>query len=138
MSFEYLDHTADFKIRAKGKTLEETFEITAIAAFNFITDVTKIKDQRQKEISIKTQSLESLLYDFISELIFLLDTEGFLLKSCSEMKIQIGNDCTLTCQAHGDHYKKYETKGDLKAATYSEMVIKESKEGWLIDLVIDI
>jgi SHS2 domain-containing protein len=139
MNYEYLDHTADLKIRAYGKTLEEAFVNVALGAFNFLTDTSKVKKQAEHRISLKAERIESLLYDFMEELLFLLDTEGLLVSGFKEMKIRREKDkFLLQCAALGDNYKSYKVKGDIKAVTYSEMSISKEKDGFVIQVVFDI
>ncbi len=139
MKYEYLKHTADLKVRAYGKTLEEAFANAAIGGFDFLTDTSKIKKKAEKKISIKSKRLEALLYDFLEELLFLLDTESFIISGFKDMKIKQAKDkFELTCVAQGDNYKNYEVKGDIKAITYSEMLIKKEKTGFVIEAVFDI
>jgi SHS2 domain-containing protein len=143
MKYEYLKHTADLKVRAYGKTLEEAFANVAIGGFDFLTDTAKIKKKVEKKISITSKRLESLLYDFIEELLFLLDTEGFIISGFKDMKIAEGKDkdkgnYSLKCVALGDSYKSYQVKGDIKAITYSEMSIKKEKNGFEVIVILDI
>ncbi|MBN2052684.1 archease [Candidatus Woesearchaeota archaeon] len=150
-NYEYIDHTADLKVRAHGKTLEEAFENVVIGGFDFLTDTTKIKKKIDKKISLTAKRVESLLYDFIEELLFLLDTEGFLVAGFKDFKIKEkdervkGNEgekasFSLQCTALGDDYKNYKQniKGDIKAITYSEMKVAKEKSGFVIEVVFDI
>jgi SHS2 domain-containing protein len=139
MKYEYIKHTADLKVRAYGKTIEEAFANVAIGGFDFLTDTSKIKKKAEKNISITSKRLESLLYDFIEELLFLLDTDSFIINSFKDMKIrQDKESCSLECIAVGDDYKSYSVKGDIKAITYSEMNIRKEKNGFVINVVLDI
>jgi SHS2 domain-containing protein len=139
MKYEYINHTADLKVRAYGKTLEEAFANAAIGGFDFLTDTSKVKKKAKKKISIKSKRIEALLYDFLEELLFLLDTESFIISDFKDMNIKQAKDnFELTCVVLGDNYKKYEIKGDIKAVTYSEMRIHKEKTGFVIDVVLDI
>ncbi len=139
MKYRYINHTADLKVRAYGKTLEEAFSNAAIGGFDFLTDTTKIKKKIEKKISIKSKRIEALLYDFFEQLLFLLDTESFIISDFKDMKIKQAKDkFELKCSAMGDNYKNYEVKGDIKAITYSEMRIYKEKAGFVIDVVLDI
>jgi SHS2 domain-containing protein len=139
MRYEYLKHTADLKVKAYGKTLEEAFANVAIGGFDFLTATSKIQKKVEKNISISAKRIESLLYDFLEELLFLLDTEGFMINSFKDLKIKQEKDsCSLKCTALGDNYKDYPIKGDIKAITYSEMEIKKEKHGFVVIVVFDI
>ena len=133
--YKYLEHTADVKFRAFGKTLEEAFANAALASFNVITDTKKIEPKITKEFRIESDTKESLLYDFLEELLFLLDAEAFLLHEVKDLKI-IGN--RLECKAVGDTFKSQEVSGNIKSVTYSEMFVKEKKDGWVVQVVLDI
>ncbi|MBN2458777.1 archease [Candidatus Woesearchaeota archaeon] len=137
MKYKYLKHTADLKVRAFGKTLEEAFANAAIGGFDFLTPTSNIKKRIEKNISVSAKRVESLLYDFIEELLFLLDTEGFMISEFKDMRIKEDKEegdgdgdksFSLQCIALGDHYKNYEVKGDIKAITYSEMSIRKEKD----------
>ncbi|MBN2142307.1 archease [Candidatus Woesearchaeota archaeon] len=140
MGFEYLEHTADLKVKAWGNQLEKAFENAALGGMNFIVDIKKVEPKIKKKIMVRSKRLESLLYDFLEELLYLIDTDGFMFAGAQEMSIArgVGGDLELHCVALGDSYKNYERKGDLKAITYSEMSIKEKDGGWEIIVVYDI
>lgn len=136
MKFEYLKHTADAKFRSFGKDIDEVFVNSALAMFNILGETEEVKTKKKKKIKIKSRNYESLLYDFLEELIFLLDTEGLFLHDIIEMKIS--EDFSLDAVVVGDHYKNYDLKGDIKAVTYSEMEIRRVKKGYEATVVVDI
>src|SRR3989338_8856201 len=86
--YEFLPHTADTRIRAYGKTLEEAFINCALATTDTITDHKKIKAAVEKKIKVKSENKESLLYDFLEQFLILLDSEGFLLNSVKKLEIK--------------------------------------------------
>ncbi len=130
MQYEYLEHTADVKIKAYGETLSKKFENTALAMFNVLTDISKVKQLKTLEINIESKKTKSLLYDFLEELLFKLDTDGFILSS---IKVNI-EDNKLKAIAKGDNYKNYNVKGNIKSITYSDMEITDDH----IIVVVDV
>ncbi len=139
MKFKYLDHTADAMFEAYGKNMEEAFANVALAMFNILTDITKVKAVKKFEIKVKADKLEKLLFDFLGELLFYLDTEHMLFSQFDNMKItKVDNKYELSCSASGDFAKNYDTHGDIKAPTYNEMSIKETSDGVVIRAVVDI
>ncbi|MEK6964286.1 MAG: archease [Nanoarchaeota archaeon] len=138
-TFEYLEHTADAKFRAYGKNLDEAFSNTALAFFNLLIDTNTIKPLATQKINIQTKNKESLLFDFVDELVYLLSAEGFLLHQVSELTITKNNEgYGLSATLLGDDHKKYDTHGDIKAATYSDMLIEEKPEEVMIQMVVDV
>ena len=67
--FEYLDHTADCKFKAFGKTKEEQFSNAALAMFNVMVDPLSVSPQIIKEINVTGDDDCQLLYNFLEELL---------------------------------------------------------------------
>jgi SHS2 domain-containing protein len=136
MQFEYFEHTADAKFRAYGKNLEEAFSNAAIAMFNVMLDCNKVKPREEREISVTGSDTKSLLYNFLEEILFLLDSEGFFLNGVKDLKIR-GNE--LTARLAGDTSSEpYETNGDVKAVTYNDMEIHQEKDRCYVQVVVDV
>lgn len=134
--YEYLEHTADIKIRAYGSSLEEAFKNSAYALTDVVTDHKKVKKKIKKQINVESENQEALLYDFLEQFIILLDSEGFLLAEIKDLKI---NNLKLTAKIIGDNKpQNYETKTYVKAITYQEMFIKKEKDKYTIQFIPDI
>lgn len=138
-AYEFFDHTADAKFKAQGKTLEELFTNCARACSAIITDVDIIKPKKEHKIHITAKRLEAALFDFLDEILFLLDTEGFILYDCKNIHItQSENTVSVSCTAVGDYHKHYDVSCNVKAVTYNEMYIKETKKGYEAQVVVDL
>lgn len=142
--YKFLEHTADAKFQAFGKDLEEAFENAALAMFAILKKPEEIKPVVTHEIRIKSESKEALLYDFLEELLMLLDTDSFLL---SEVKVEIDEvpkqsdvtpGFTLSAVAKGDKASNYTVGGNIKSITYNDMFIKEEKDKVAIQAVVDL
>ena len=139
MQYKYFDHTADVMFEAYGKSLEETFINSGLAMFNILTDITKVKKDASFKISVEADKLEKLLFEFLDELIFLMDTEFVLISGFENMKIVEDNGMfSLEATALGDQASNYETHGDVKAPTYNEMNLKKTDSGYVFRVVVDI
>lgn len=138
--FEYFEHTADVKFKAYGKNLEEAFGNAGLAMFNVLIENGKVKAKIRKSFSVKGKDLKALLYNFLEELLYLLDTENFLLSKIDKIKIDyIGKQYVLNALVMGDKVDEgYETCGDVKAVTYNEMEIKEEASSCYVQVVVDI
>jgi len=138
MKFKFLEHTADIKFQAFGKNLEEAFENSALAMFNSMSDK-KIKTITNKKIKVEGKDLENLLYTFLEELLFLLDSKNFFV-SKTKLKITEGKNkkFILNADIFGDDAKKYGMKIDVKAVTYNEMFVKKTGKNWVCQVVLDV
>jgi SHS2 domain-containing protein len=136
--FRYLDHTADLKFQAYGRTLEEAFSNAVYAMMGFLLPDEEVKTAMEKELRIRAPRRDTLLYSFLEEILFLMETKHFLPGKILKLQIKGGNEWTLRATIAGDSYEEYETKGDIKAITYSDMLIEEQKERWMVQVVVDI
>lgn len=133
-NFEFLEHTADVKFQAWGKTIEEAFSGCALAISRTLCKE-DIKKKKVYRIKVFGQDNESLLYNFIEELLYLVDTENFLPAKVKEIKIKDNN---LVAKIIGDNSEKYEIKNYIKSPTYNDMFVKKEKDKWVVQVVIDV
>jgi len=135
MKFKYLDHTSEAKFQAFGKTIEEVFSNAGLAMMNLMTEVDKVQGKEKIKIKVESKKLYSLLYDFLDELIFIVDTKLIFISKFENMKIE---NNVLTCIAFGDKIANCVKGGDVKAPTYDEMLIEETKNGFMAQVVVDV
>jgi SHS2 domain-containing protein len=135
--FEFLEHPADIKFRAYGNTIGKLFENVALAVSFYLSSGVKIEPRKCKTIEVKGEDSESLLYNFVDELIYLLEVDKFVV-SKAEITMRGYN---LKAEIYGDNASKYEIK-QIKASTYAEMYIKKIKTGkeehWGCQMVLDV
>ena len=135
MKFKFLEHTADIKFQAFGKDIEEVFENSALALKESICGKIKIKGEKEKRINVEGRDLESMLYMFLEEILYLLDAESFLIGKVKEIKI---NNFKLKAVLVGDKASNYKFTNNVKAVTYNEMFVNHNKNKWTSQVVIDV
>lgn len=133
MPYSFKEHTADIKIEVTGKTQGEIFEQATLALADYLNAGKKVSSSKGKIIQVSGEDLNSLLYNYLDELLYLLDAENFIAsKAIITMR---GNN--LQAELFGDNSKKYKLQ-HVKAATYSEMDIKNSASHWKAIFVLDV
>eukprot|EP01112_Ceratiomyxa_fruticulosa_P020236 TRINITY_DN6843_c0_g1_i1.p1 TRINITY_DN6843_c0_g1~~TRINITY_DN6843_c0_g1_i1.p1 ORF type:complete len:149 (-),score=20.44 TRINITY_DN6843_c0_g1_i1:192-638(-) len=139
--FEYLDHTADIMFHSWGKNIEESFEQVALAMFNYMVELDSVssKENIDREIEVEGHDMNSLLFAFLDEWLFVFSTE-FLV--CTEIKI-LEFDRTnwkIRCKGKGETFQRgVHTSGtEIKAITYSCMEVKEAEDKTEIYAIVDI
>jgi SHS2 domain-containing protein len=75
MRYELLEHTADVMLKAHGATLEECFENAAYALFDQMVHASRIEPRTEISFEVKGDDLESLLYAFLSEFLYIRDAK---------------------------------------------------------------
>lgn len=134
VKYRLLDHTADIQIQAFGSTPSEICQNAAVALFEQIADLSDVRPVGEERISIESQSLESLLVDFLNELVFLHSTMRFLF---SEFTVSI-QGLRLECTARGEEIDpgRHKLRNDVKAVTY-HMLEFNTGEGYA-KFIIDV
>lgn len=145
MKFEFLEHTGDLKFRAYGKDLDGLFENCALAISSVFSRGKKIKNKKKIEITLRSKDYESLLYKFLGEIIYLFDTDNFVI---SKAKVKLTENImdkyvkdgenTLTATLYGDDTKSYKDLDAVKSPTYSEMYIKKEEKNFVCQVVLDV
>lgn len=137
--FKFVDHTADAEFYAYGKTIEEAYVHSAYAVTSIIVDYKKVEGKIKKTIKVRGKDRETLLYNFIEELIFLLDSEDFVLHKVQYLEIKKdSNGFRLEAELHGDNVSNYEAEKAVKSPTYNNMEIKQENGKWIIHMIVDI
>jgi len=141
MKYKFLEHTADIKFIVHGKKLKNIFENSVLAISEFVSNGSEIKNMSEKKFKISARDYPELLYSFIDEVIYFIDAENFIPKEAQVyLEEQKKDKIILKAILFGDKAENYENLSHIKAATYSEMYIKENKEEkrWEAQAVIDV
>lgn len=133
--YREVEHTADRALWVWGQSLPDLFVGAARGMYNLMADLTGkgLVATQWYTVSLEALDRESLLVDWLNELLFLTESEGLLFV---EFSIESLTDTTLEARAGGVAAK--ETTFDIKAATYHELEIEKEKEGWSTLITFDV
>lgn len=141
LSYKYLEDVAvaDIAFEAKGKTLEELFVSCAEALENTIANLKSIGSKERRHFIKKSESVDMLLYDFLSELVYLKDTEQMLFGKFS-VKIKQNKNFEIEATMFGEKInpKKHKLEDDVKAVTMHDYKIEKTKSGFKTQILLDI
>lgn len=139
VKYEYFDVTADIGFRAYGETLDEAFGNAALAMFEVMTDTSRIKPLIKRDIQLESEDEHALLYDWLSELLFIHDYEGLVFSQFG-VKITPGdsNGFVLYSKIWGEKFEQsnHEVRDEVKAVTFHQMEIKKEK-GYMLQVILD-
>ncbi|MCH8067303.1 MAG: archease [Nanoarchaeota archaeon] len=127
---------ADIAFEIYGKNLNELFENAALAIFEESADLSKVENKEKKSIKLNADNVEDLLYDFLSEILFLKDKDSFLFKK-SNVKIDKNS---LKAELSGEQIdrEKHELRNDIKAITLHMFKVEKTKDGYKAVVVVDV
>ena len=134
MKYQLLEHTADICIEAYGKDINEIFENSAYALFDQIVDVGTVRKKGAETITLRARSQESLLVDYLSELIFISSTMRLLF--CNFSVRVNGPELSSTVMGEKIDRRRHVLKDDVKAVTYHmlELNIERGYARFIIDV----
>jgi SHS2 domain-containing protein len=140
--YKFLDHTADVSVEAFGTTLEEAFEQTVYSLMETITpSLRSISPKIERSIVIEAEDKEALLFDFLSEFLYIFDVEELIFNKIEiQPIIKEKNIYILKAVAKGEKFNKlkHEPGIEVKAITYSFMNIEQKKNEVKINVIFDI
>jgi SHS2 domain-containing protein len=160
--FEILEHTADIGLRAHGKTLEELFENAAWGLTEILDAARQVRvigaaavdagtpprspsarsrgapagyAPRPQWIALGPTDIEALLVDWMNELI-LLTEEG---KAClSTVQIDSVGDEGVQARVDLVECDPPPEGTELKAATYHQLSVRQTGDGWVAVVYFDV
>ena len=140
--YKFIDHTADVQVKSWGRSLEEAFSQTALSLMSTISpNLEKITPKIEKIIKIEAEDKEALLFDFLSEFLYIFDVDELIFSDINVQHItKIEDKYMLEAKMKGETFAidKHEIGIEVKAITYSFMKIEEELNRVEINIVFDI
>jgi SHS2 domain-containing protein len=134
-NYKLISHTADIGISAKGKTLKEVFKNIALGMIDYVVDLKKVGIKKTYTLKIKGIDKESLLVNFLNELLNLIYIKNFLPKIVKVISI---DENVLRIEVKGENIKdKNKLLTEIKSATYHKIKL-EKKRLWYAKVFFDV
>jgi SHS2 domain-containing protein len=148
VTFRELEHTADVRIRIEAPTLATLFEEAGAALFSVMYGACQPRppvnapeanacapEANERHISIESADLESLLADYLSELLYLSEVEGIVFCSFGVAISGTILDATVL----GEPLDPSIHAGrEVKGISYSGLAIQETADGYAAEIIFDI
>lgn len=138
--FNYFETTADIGIEVRANSLEDAFISSALATMNLVTDVDKINPVITEEVELVSEDLYALLYDWVTEVIMLMNCDFFIANRYDLKITKDDENCRLSAKLYGDTYdtNRYNYKTEVKAITYHMMKIESVENEYHVKFIVDI
>jgi len=136
-TFRILEHPADLGIEAEGKTLRDAFINAAHGLMAIILDPSTVDVHETREVKLQSSDRERLLVQWLSEILYLYDGQGFVAKEFDIVRL---TDASLEAVVHGERLdlQKHRTRLDVKAVTYHQLEIRDDEHGARVRVFLDI
>jgi SHS2 domain-containing protein len=140
MPYKFTDaHTsADIGLIATGETLSRMFIDAALGMTSIMTELEYLDDTVELSFELEADSIESLFYKWLSELIYYKDVERFFLKK-GEIDWS-NNNLRLSAVLSGDRInaEKHVLKVDIKAVTLYKLRVEKIGDIWHGEVIFDL
>jgi SHS2 domain-containing protein len=135
MSFEELSHTADVRIRVRAPTLDLLFSDAFQSMMQTLFGKSRAGGLKRK-LSLESQDCETLLMDFLSEVLFICEVEGLVF---SHADVTISKN-SLTAVLDGEPFDRtrHAEGTEVKGISYSGLSITQDTNGYMLDILFDV
>ena len=136
--FEILTHTADVAIGVWGIDMADLLRNAARGLYCVVlTEDSKVRPTITRRLSLESVDSDTLLVDWINELIYMIDAEQLLFSMFEFDELGAGR---LEALAHGEYLdlSRHQLRREVKAATYHMSHIEVSEQGLNARIILDV
>ncbi len=131
--WQEIEHTADVELHIWGEDLEDLFTTAARGMFSLITDLEKVTPQHTEHVTLDAIDAEVLLVNWLNELLYLSEDSGMAFVAVHFEALEATH---LEATVRGGPFSDYLTY--IKAATFHDLDIRQTPDGYETDFVFDI
>jgi SHS2 domain-containing protein len=166
--YEFFDHTADIGVNVHGATLEELFCNAATALYDVLGSLAKGKERREKSVKLEAPTLEDLLHDWLSELLYEVEANHVLFDEIASLTVRgsaipregrcptgltpgakspvnRGKDAVPAFELHAMlrggtiDFSRSQTSEEIKAVTYHHLRVEQLADStWRATVIFDV
>ena len=135
--FEFLEHTADVGVIARGQTLAEAFVHAAEGMFSVMVNLKGVREEEERSLAVEAHDWPSLLVAWLSELVYFSDVDGLVFK---RFEIREMEPYSLRATAYGERIdrQRHELGAGVKAITRHMLEVDEEEDGYRVQVLLDI
>lgn len=150
--YRVIDHTADMGIEVEAASIKELFKNAGEAFCDIICDQPIIGTKIEKKIKIQKKTIEELLQAFLTELLYLFDTERELYSEVVIKNIRVGallaapklgarqGAPLLDAILRGEKIdpNRHKIKTGIKAVTFHQLKVEQRGGKWHARIIFDV
>ena len=143
VTYEFLDHTGDVAVQIMAADGKELFRDAASALLDILVDQQEgapVEDVRSLPVKLESEDAESLLIDFLNELIFLFDSQRYLCAKIDWKELSLEDPAQLEGVLRGEilDEARHLPLTEVKAATFHAVEIRKTSRGLGTQVVFDL
>lgn len=133
--FEFIDHTADYAMRARGRDLRELLEHAGRGLIHLMADVEGLTPAEHVDVSVSGEAPEDVLVHLLKEMLYLRE-EGMLPVAVEVLEASpdaaFARMGVVDLEPHLDRLQ-----AAVKAVTYHALEIARDADGLSVQVVFD-
>ena len=132
-SFEEIEHTADWALHVRGKSIETLFRNAALGMLRLIRPIPRSGKTQTRTVRLTAVDNETLLVAWLEELLFNMETRNV---TYTGIEIHSVENCCLV--AHVVEISLEKVTKEIKAVTFHDLNISATREGFEATVVFDV
>ena len=135
--FREIEHTADLGIEVEADTPGELFRRAGLALFSLMVSFEGVEAREEREETVRAESWEDLLHDWLSRLLYQFLQDGFIAASITVDDI---NATHIHARLHGEKldYARHDFETEIKAVTYHQFSVSCENGCWRARVIFDV
>jgi SHS2 domain-containing protein len=135
--YEIFEHTADLGLRVTAPDLIGLFaEAGRGLASMMVANLDAVQPVEERKLEVEGADADYLLFDWLTELLYIFDTERLLLTSFDLQIDQAG--LRAVCRGEKLDPARHRLEHEVKAITYHHLKVEQTNEGWQAEVIVDI
>lgn len=137
MTWETFDHEADVGLVVRGRDGAELFAEAGLALFDLVCDLVRVEERRGYDLAGSAPGIESLLVDWLNDLVFLFQGEGVV---CRRFAFPEWAPTSYRAVAYGEPAdpERHSIQDLVKAATYHGLSVRKTRAGLEARVILDV
>ncbi len=136
--FEFLEHTADYRIKVEARSRELLFINTGYSIASIMYNIEKVNPVKVKVLKMEGETLEEMFKNFVSNLILTVCKDYFLYSKVNVALKQNGRAGTAKLAGEPLDKKKHEVYKEIKALTEHGFSLEKKGRIWKVIFVVDV
>lgn len=134
--WEHFDHGADIGVRGFGPTRQAAFEQAAVALTAVVTDPASVECRQKVAIACEASDDESLLVAWLNAIVAEMAIRGMLF---AQFQVELdGTRLRATAAGEPASRIRHEPAVEVKGATYTQLRVAPTTDGWVAQTVVDV
>ena len=135
--FRTFEHTADIGLEGHADSLGQLFEAMGEGLVDVISPHGSAEKRKKLEIRVQADDVESLMVDFLSEVLRLFTLDKFIV---ADIKVGQINETSVVAEVAGEPYdpERHGPAEEIKAVTYHRLKVAQEGDEWIASVILDV